>query len=122
VKVKELKIGMLLTPSNEGSKFCAIFGGYVIGVTSKENSKLSSAWQHHRDGGRDADSFAIYLGQREDVNVELKLSSGYENGLNSIGWSNRFVLIKDQIFAVEPSEWKNIKQADVGDTDQSSLV
>jgi hypothetical protein len=110
VKVKELKIGMLLTPTDKRSQFSTLFGGYVIGVTRE-------GYVDRRDSAM-ANRTAIYLGRREDVNVEVEFSAGYENGLSSIGWSNRFVLVKNRIFAVEPSEWKYIKPVDVGDTDQ----
>tara|TARA_Y100000310_G_C20652110_1_gene799992 strand:- start:1750 stop:2028 length:279 start_codon:yes stop_codon:yes gene_type:complete len=89
VKVNELKKGMLLQ-CRHGCGFTVRFAGQILGAG---RSRYDSGW--------DKESVAMYLGQRKDMGI--KINTGH------IDWSDRYVLYKNNILAVDPSDWRWIK-------------
>lgn len=88
MKVAELKKGMLIQPRGR-NKFTLRLEGMVLGATPHQHHNVQEA------------RVAMYLGKRDDIGI--KLNDGY------IDWSNRYVLYKDMILAVDPSDWNRIE-------------
>jgi len=89
VKVKDLKIGMILRPMNDSQVFGETYAGEWLQVTNK-----------YTRSGREflKPSFAMYLGTKEDLaDIDTK-------------WSDKFVLFKNKILAVDPSAWRYIEE------------
>lgn len=94
MKVRELKKGMILTCASKNDCF-AIYGdeGRWAIVRRKPSSGGHPGW-----GNVEVcqDSVAIYLGTKKDINIDIK-------------WTDRFVLLNNQIVGVDPASWRRIK-------------
>lgn len=96
MKVKDLKKGMLLSCVYEEDCF-AIFG------STNDKWVMVRARPKNSPYGRVAfnakicpDTTMIYLGTKKDIDIKMK-------------WTDRFVLIDDQIVGVDPAAWRRIK-------------
>ncbi len=90
MKVCDLKEGMLIKPAGD----CEVFVKGAVGgfpyITVKTNPTYSAAGK-----------LVMYIGDRKAAAVSMK----------QIAWSNRFVLLNDEIAAVDPSAWARMKEA-----------
>jgi len=92
MKVSELKIGMLIECTNSEDQF-------LISTYSNEtwlrvvNRKFGFRNQKTRPP---SPPIGIYLGTKADIDIKVT-------------WSNRFLLVGNQITAVDPSSWKFLK-------------
>ena len=97
MKVKDLKKGMLLSCACEEDCF-AIFGSsndkWVMVRPRPKNSRVRTAI----NAKICPDTTMIYLGTKKDVDIKMK-------------WTDRFVLINNQIVGVDPAAWRRIKLA-----------
>ncbi len=94
MKVKDLEKGMILTCASKNDCF-AIYGD--MGRWAIVRAKPSSI-APVRFGNVEIcpDSVAIYLGTKKDIDIDMK-------------WTDRFVLINNQIVGVDPASWRRIK-------------
>ena len=94
MKVKDLEKGMILTCVNKNDCF-AIYGdkGRWAIVRAKPSAGGAVAWGNVEIC---PDSVAIYLGTKKDIDIDMK-------------WTDRFVLINNQIVGVDPASWRRIK-------------
>tara|TARA_R100001126_G_C4847329_1_gene160151 strand:- start:248 stop:556 length:309 start_codon:yes stop_codon:yes gene_type:complete len=96
MKVSELKIGMLVECANPEDRF--------IITTWEDNQWLrvvTRSFRRHRALHQEAPRFGIYLGTKKEIQKKTQ-------------WSNRFLLVGNQIVAVDPSCWRIIKPMTVG--------
>ena len=89
MKVAELKNGMLIKARGT-NRLTVKFNGLVLGAT------------RHFSAAVEETKYAIYLGQRDDIGGDHH---------PDVNWSNRFVLFKDRILAVDPSDWHKLEPA-----------
>ena len=94
MKVRELEKGMILTCVNKNDCF-AIYGdiGRWAIVRAKPPSGGHPVWGNVEIC---PDSVAIYLGTKKDIDIDMK-------------WTDRFVLLNNQIVGVDPASWRRIK-------------
>jgi len=94
MKVAELKIGMMLEPAGDSEIFLK------LPPLSEQMAYLTVKCANptfFRNG--QAPRLAMYLGNRKDVSVNKK----------QMGWSDRFVLVDNEVTAVDPSAWRRMK-------------
>ena len=94
MKVKDLKIGMMLTVDSSELHFKRVYDGTWLAVVHR-NRRLDRQYPGHRNG--DSREIAMYLGRKKDI------------GETEIQWSDRFVLFDNTVLAVDPPAWKYIK-------------
>ena len=94
MKVRELEKGMILTCINKDDCF-AIYGdiGRWAIVRAKPPYGARSVWGNVEIC---PDTVAIYLGTKKDIDIDMK-------------WTDRFVLLNNQIVGVDPASWRRIK-------------
>lgn len=95
MKVKDLKNGMLLSCREDDDCF-AIYGSKDKWVMVRAKPKNSPYSQSLWNASLCSDTTMIYLGTKKDINIKMK-------------WTDRFVLIDNQIMGVDPSSWKRIE-------------
>ena len=94
MKVSELEIGMMVKPAGDSEIFLVVgpFGNDKVPyVTIKTASRIRPM---------NFAQSAMYLGQRKDVFVNK----------DQMGWSDRYLLIGEQVVAVDPSAWRRMKE------------
>jgi hypothetical protein len=104
VRVSELEKGMLVAPSGDNEVFLKV----PPSSTSRELGYITVRIIPHRSlrrkhgeyGNKISKSWAMYLGTREDLNLEQK----------DMPWINRYVMIDNEILAVDPSAWRRLKK------------
>jgi hypothetical protein len=102
MKVKDLEIGMLLCPADDGV-FLTAFNDemIVVGYPPSSRSLWSTAY-YQKQAKRAKGKIAIYMGQRKDLNIKKQKATD---------WANRFVLVEGKIYPVDTHEWKKIRPA-----------
>lgn len=91
MKVGELKKGMILTCKDPKNCF-AIYGQKDKWVLVRSQPRV---W-NSRHVKICQDQVMIYLGTKKDLDIDMK-------------WTDRFVLINNQVVGVDPASWKRIK-------------
>jgi len=94
MKVNTLKKGMMIAPAGDHEvfiKYSRVVAGEMqyITVRSRPPTSLTTF------------NIAMYLGTREDLGVDKK----------EFAWSNRFVLVGEEVVAMDPSSWIRVKEA-----------
>lgn len=97
MKVKDLKKGMLLACSDDRDCF-AIYGSTDKWVMVRQKPKDSPWGRVPINVKICPDATMIYLGTKKDIDVKMK-------------WTDKFVLIDNQIVGVDPAAWRRIKPA-----------
>ena len=95
MKVKDLKIGMMLTVDSSELQFKRVYDGSWLAVVNR-SWRVDRQYPGHRNG--DANKIAMYLGRKKDI------------GETKIEWSDRFVLFDNTVLAVDPPAWKYIQE------------
>ncbi len=92
MKISELEKGMLLTPVGDSECF-TIYGteNKWLNVVPKGNSQRYGWYNLTKS------KIAVYLGTKKDVCMDVK-------------WTDKFVLIDNEIVGVDPSAWRKIKK------------
>ena len=95
MKVSDLKKGMMLTCAEED---CFAIYGITDSWIMVRNKPKPSTWGWPGDNTTRIcqDTVMIYLGTKKDINIKMK-------------WTDRFVLINNEIVGVDPSSWRRIK-------------
>ncbi len=92
--VSELKPGMLLLPAGDNEVW-AVYGGQSFeDVGEKWLTVQIKGWA--RDKGTRPEGPVLYLGTKRDLKLNVK-------------WTNKFVLVNNEIHGVDPASWKRIK-------------
>ena len=92
MKDKDLKKGMMLTCADAKDCF-ALWGSEPEWVMVRARPVLP-----HNSLKICPDTVMIYLGTKKDIDIDMK-------------WTDRFVLIDNQIVGVDPASWRRIKPA-----------
>ncbi len=97
MKISELKKGMLLTSANDNECF-SIYGvdSKWLNVIPKPSKRLygySKPWRPNTTKSK----IAVYLGTKKDLSIDIK-------------WTDKFVLIDNEVIGVDPSAWRKIKK------------
>jgi len=96
MKVRNLEKGMMLTCSSDDECF-AIYGSDEKWVMVRAKPKHIEYWGSSSYSSKICpDKVMIYLGTKKDIDINMK-------------WTDRFVLINNQIVGVDPAAWKRIK-------------
>ena len=98
MKVSELEVGMLLKPAGDSEMFLK------VNPYSGSNTKvpyITVRIRHHAASPYFGGTFPVvmYAGTRNDLKISKK----------EMEWSNRFVIVDDEICAVDPSAWRRMK-------------
>lgn len=97
MKVKDLKLGMLLKPIDDG-----------VFLSAYNDSSIVVGWPPLKDAHssyyksqslRQRGKVAVYVGQRQDLGIKKK---------DQRDWSNRFVLVEGRVYPIESTEWRKI--------------
>lgn len=91
MKVKELKKGMILTHINRDDCF-TIYGATDNWVMVRPRPR----YKYFHTSKICNDNVMIYLGTKKDIDMKMQ-------------WTDRFVLIDNQIVGVDPAAWRKIK-------------
>ena len=92
--VSELKPGMLLVPAGDNER-------WQVYVMSQDEShkwlsvrtKTAVKWQGEHPYPKGP---VLYLGTKKDLNIDAR-------------WTNKFVLVDNEIYGVEPAAWRRMK-------------
>lgn len=95
MKVKDLEKGVMLSCANAEDCF-ALYGYEEKWVMVRARPKKSSFGRSPINAKICQDPVMIYLGTKKDIDINMK-------------WTDRFVLIDNQIVGVDPASWKRIK-------------
>ena len=102
MKVKDLEIGMLLKPKDDGV-FLTAWNDKMIVVgwppTSTQGNPVWKTSYYQKQEKRAKGKIAVYMGQRKDLNIKKSKETD---------WSNRFVLVEGKIYPADTHEWKKI--------------
>ena len=99
MKIKELEQGMLLTPIGDNECF-AVWGSGISGDKAKWVRVRTKPSRRLRGLSNESildTSVMMYLGTKKDLNLDVM-------------WTDKFVLIDNEIAGVDPSSWRRIKQ------------
>ena len=109
MKVSELKVGMMLVPSDKDASFYIskflpsdpgeIKWANVVKRHRPRGSSYGSSWMRNANNirGTAESNFAVYVGTKKDI------------GREDFQWCDRFALINGQIVAIDPAAWRRIK-------------
>ena len=92
MKVKELEKGMMLACADPQDCF-SLYGADEKWVMVRRKPVTN---KFGRSVNVCADTVIIYLGTKKDINIKMK-------------WTDRFVLVDNQIVGVDPASWRLIK-------------
>ncbi|MAI59033.1 MAG: hypothetical protein CML56_08675 [Rhodobacteraceae bacterium] len=95
MKVKDLKIGMMLTVDSSEMQFKRVYSGEWLAVVHR-NPRLDRQYPGKRSF--DSNKIAMYIGRKKDI------------GETTIEWSDRFVLFDNTVLAVDPPAWRYIQE------------
>ena len=98
MKIKELKKGMLLTPAGDNECF-SVWGNGLEGANSrwvKVRTRPSRNWPNYGGERICETKVMMYLGTKKDLNLNVM-------------WTDKFVLIENEIVGVDPAAWRRIK-------------
>jgi hypothetical protein len=97
MKVKDLKIGMMLKPAASNRHFVLREKSDWLGITDIPNLRRPSLWASMHPVSHPLNrDIALYLGTRADI------------GGHKVKWSDRFVLFRNKVIAVDPYTWRHI--------------
>ena len=93
--VSDLKLGMLLVPAGDNERW------QVYGFAKEEKCKWISVRTKTTVKWFPEPSYptgpVLYLGTKKDLNIEAQ-------------WTNKFVMIGNEIYGVDPASWRRMKQ------------
>jgi len=96
VKVKDLKIGMMLTVDSSERQFKRVYSGEWLAVVHRDPRRDMRYYRGNRNG--DPDKVAMYIGRKKDI------------GNPKVEWSDRFVLFENSVLPVDPTAWRYIQE------------
>ena len=97
MKVAELKKGMLITLVDDDSAFYVTGSYNDSGKWLRVGSKpRKSVWGNHWRKKPIGSRVIMYLGTKKDLGLNIK-------------WTDRFVLVENEIVGVDPPAWRSIR-------------
>jgi len=97
MKVCDLKKGMLLTCSNDNDCF-SVYGENERWLRVKKPSRAISRYYIASENKVLPTRLIMYLGTKKDINIDM-------------AWTDKFVLVDNEIVGVDPASWRRIKIA-----------